>query len=614
MLVEFQHIQNREALISLPIFVSINLPTRKEINMARRVTRQQNPSPNQEQNTAEEVNFRNKLFNSLLKTPHRDLMDAYKDHSSVLEQDPLFYPHLAAWYEKKGEVRDHKELFVITLCLSEHEELRDVGLAMLRKLPPYQVCRVVDFIKGSTKKVATTDKQLQSELFVIPTGSGYRVAKKAERRSAQKMTYREFLEHQYKASDSQVRKWTTDEIARFPNSDKDRKLLLKKGLFRNVPRSMKTEVTRYLHEREIDPAWFDSAVLQAGKHLKRLYQSLRLPRGQRAQRILVENTPPEDSVFFHLKDFNKLEAPADKAKFIAERKIPARTAFTLIPKKDMKPVILLSIVNNMSAQEAFNYANTLKDYGAFEVKDIKELYQEKVKQFSKDKKTSAAKAAFKAPTEQMQQSESAAVREVAESMAKASNEKVQKTIKGRVLLAIDKSSSMSQAIEVGKQLGAMIGASCEVDPIIVVFDSNSFYMKAPDFSIETLNKTFRLVKAGGMTACGSPFSYLIQNNIEVDTVAMVTDGEETERPSFMQGLDHYREKLKSDPRLVFIWVRGGRNSLRPSLNQRQQEFEEFTFEGDYTSLSSIIPLISNTSAEELIQEIMSTPLPKRKAA
>src|SRR2546430_858574 len=88
------------------------------------------------------------LLNTLLTTPHRDLASLHPLHDEVCSRDPLFYVRLAAWYAERGDVRDHKEMFVITLCRSSFDSHRDVGLALLRELPPYEVVRVVDFIKG----------------------------------------------------------------------------------------------------------------------------------------------------------------------------------------------------------------------------------------------------------------------------------------------------------------------------------------------------------------------------------------------------------------------------------------------------------------------------------
>src|SRR5205807_4044620 len=89
--------------------------------------------------------------------PHRKLEAIWPVHRQLVEQDPRFYVRLAAWYHDHGDVRDHKEMFIVTLVLSSFEGHRDVGLALLRGLPPYQVVRVLDFIHGrkATRKVRT---------------------------------------------------------------------------------------------------------------------------------------------------------------------------------------------------------------------------------------------------------------------------------------------------------------------------------------------------------------------------------------------------------------------------------------------------------------------------
>ena len=64
-----------------------------------------------------EQDIRLEVIDSLLTTPHRQLMPLWPIHQELCAKDPLFYHHLAAWYADKGEVRDHKEMFVITLAL-----------------------------------------------------------------------------------------------------------------------------------------------------------------------------------------------------------------------------------------------------------------------------------------------------------------------------------------------------------------------------------------------------------------------------------------------------------------------------------------------------------------
>ena len=81
------------------------------------------------------------------------------------------------------------------------------------------------------------------------------------------------------------------------------------GLFRNVPRAMKTEVTRYLREREADAEWFDGSVLSARKAMKRLYALLHIRPSDRAQQILFDNSPPADSRVYALRILAAAENP-----------------------------------------------------------------------------------------------------------------------------------------------------------------------------------------------------------------------------------------------------------------------------------------------------------------
>src|SRR3954462_10460064 len=95
-----------------------------------------------------EQDVRLRLLNTLLTTPHRKLDEVWPVHADMVAADPRFYVRLAAWYADYGDVRDHKEMFVATLSLSDFPGHRDVGLALLRQLPPYQVGRVLDFVHG----------------------------------------------------------------------------------------------------------------------------------------------------------------------------------------------------------------------------------------------------------------------------------------------------------------------------------------------------------------------------------------------------------------------------------------------------------------------------------
>jgi hypothetical protein len=100
-----------------------------------------------------ERDLRLEMLNSLLTTPHRKLEQVADLHKLIIELDPIFYGHLAVWYQCHGDVRDHKEVFVGNLLTSDLPEHRGAGFMMLQEFPPYQVARVVDFMKRQRNKL-----------------------------------------------------------------------------------------------------------------------------------------------------------------------------------------------------------------------------------------------------------------------------------------------------------------------------------------------------------------------------------------------------------------------------------------------------------------------------
>ena len=94
-----------------------------------------------------EQDLRVEILNSILTTPHRKLEEVAGVHQDMRELDPLFYGHLAVWYQSHGDVRDHQEVFIAYLLTSDLPEHREAGYVLLQSLPPYQVARVVNCAK-----------------------------------------------------------------------------------------------------------------------------------------------------------------------------------------------------------------------------------------------------------------------------------------------------------------------------------------------------------------------------------------------------------------------------------------------------------------------------------
>jgi hypothetical protein len=527
--------------------------------------------------TRNENDIRLGLLNTLLTTPHRKLEQVYPIHKEMVGTDPRFYVRLASWYNDTGDVRDHKEMFVVNLVLSDFPGHRDVGLALLRQLPPYQLVRVLDFIHGrkTTRKVKE------------PAAKGEKKKGKSKRGVVARIVAK--VRGEKKAEPAAAPKLHTESF----------------GLFRNPPRSLRTEIERYLREREEDADWFDGSVLVARKAMKRLYAVLHIKPGERAQQILFEEDPPKGSRIYALRELAKAESPADQALAIVENQIPYRVAATMV--KQMTPAILLALIERMSPQDLINNMASLKKRGAFENADLKAAIEEKLEAAKGGARVSAFKAEKAIEAANVSSDVKAKLEKVADAKIKA---------KGRIArstaLLIDKSGSMEQAIELGKRIGAMISAVCEKELYVYAFDTMAYPIERAGEDLASWERAFAGIKAGGGTSCGVALDYMLRKKQVVEQIILVTDEGENQPPLLVETLAKYRETLKADPNVCIVRI-GNAATLAERCSKAGIVADVFPFNGDYYSLPNLVPLISKPSKMELLMEIMDYPLPKRKA-
>ncbi|MBX9686529.1 MAG: hypothetical protein K2X27_07490 [Candidatus Obscuribacterales bacterium] len=485
---------------------------------------------------ASEQDFRLMILNALLKTPHRQIAPYIPLFRFVHNKDPLFFGHLAAWYVDNGTVRDLKHLFVAFLATSTFsEEFRSAGLAILQNLAPYEVERVLSYIKGHKE-------------------DGNRVL----------------------------------------------------GVANSVPRSVKTTIENYLREREANQETFDKVVLHARKPLKTLYASLRIRPGDYAQKVLFENKPPEDSRLYVLKLLAKTSDPLEQARLIVEHKVPYRVAISGL--KQVTPSVLAALLCAMTPQEVINNLASLKKRGVMDNPDLRAVVEAKLNEAQSDKRVSALKTrqAIKAANldaEMIKKVESVGDKQI----------KAKAKIKRPTALHIDKSGSMDIAIEVGKQIAAIIAPICEAGLFVYAFDTISYAIEAKgNGELSDWEKAFKGISAGGGTSCGAAVEAMRRKGQVVEQIIVVTDQEENNQPKMAPMLKQYAQEKGTMPNIVIVNV--GRHSkvLENSLTEAGISVDTFDFNGDYYSLPSLLPMLAGGTRLEFLMDLMAYPLPERK--
>jgi hypothetical protein len=364
---------------------------------------------------------------------------------------------------------------------------------------------------------------------------------------------------------------------------------------------------RYLREREADPEWFDSTVLVARKALKRMYALLHVPPGERAQKILFDEEPPADSRLFALKELVKAESPADQARAILAHAIPYRVAATVI--KQMTPTVLLALIERMSPQELINNLGALRRRGAFDNPDLKALIESKLGEAKTAERVSAFKAEEAIKAADLSDDVRRSLEQVADAQLKA---------KGRIdrptALLIDKSGSMSVAIELGKRIGALVSSISAQALYAYAFDTIAYPIEAVGSDLAAWEKALKGITAGGGTSCGVAVEMLRRKKQYVEQIIVVTDEEENTAPLFVETLKKYREDVNADPNVCFVRTPGARTLLEDQCRAAGIMADAFQFAGDYYALPNLVPLLSRPSKLDLLMEILEYPLPVRKPA
>jgi enamine deaminase RidA (YjgF/YER057c/UK114 family) len=294
---------------------------------------------------------------------------------------------------------------------------------------------------------------------------------------------------------------------------------------------------------------------------------------------------------------------------IIEEKIPYTTAVGAI--KHMTPAVLVALINAMSPQEVINNMASLKRRGALDDPEVKALIDGKLAQATSDKRVSTMKTKKAIQAAQLDAETERTLTEITDQRVATKVE-----IKRPTALFVDKSGSMAQAIEVAKQLAALISAVITADFYVYAFDTAAFEIKAEPAkgqrpALSDWEKAFRFIKANGGTSIGVALTKMTKDKIYVDQLVIVTDEGENTAPHLADAWAEYSQKMQVAPSVIVVQVGGSNEWFAQSLQKQGVELTRYQFSGDIYSLTNILPLLAAPSKAELTSLIMEYPLPER---
>lgn len=564
------------------------------------------------------------MFRTLLRTPHRDYDETLDIHIRQFERDPNFYGKLAFWAVgmKNNVVRDVNEIFIAVLFNSQFQEHKELAYVLLQDLPPYQVERVGRIFTGFDEivRLASYEPKLVSGRFGVTV---------------------EPMKYSKNHPDESLRgKPIPERKVTFSKKSKIRAELVRRGSIgssqtefsiqtlrvhhqclnnRHYKGMLRKAVRSYLRQRERDRAQMEGALLRSRSVMQKLYaKSQTLPENNEngwIHQFLFKGVAPEGTRIAALRQLAKSTDPVEQAKIISEAKIPYPVAATVVT--NMTPSVLVALIEVMSPQELLANLGSLQKRGAMDNADIKALIESKIKSVQKGKgRIDALKGA----------SAAAAVEGLDEDIRKAAVEvtdhqlKRHGAIRAKTAIFIDKSGSMSNAIELGKQVAAAVAQSC-VDgnmPVVYLFDAQPvpIVWSTSDGDItkkSAWDKKLQMFRAAGGTAPGMAVKALITKKTLIEQIVVITDeGENSDAYSFARSLKDYEKEFGVLPSVVIVRLGTSCDIMEKSSKKEGIQTDVFPVgDIDKVSMPNLIQLLSRKSLFEIVQEILALPLPSK---
>jgi hypothetical protein len=366
-------------------------------------------------------------------------------------------------------------------------------------------------------------------------------------------------------------------------------------------------VERYLRDLEADRFHWERRAVQHRASLKTLYarRDLRVKPAPWANEILFKGHYDTGSVFHAIANLKNM-APIEAAGAIQKYRVPFLVVIGALGAKLKDVDIALALIKAMSPTELTTNMKLLEKMGVKTVPALRAALEEALGKASTSKKNTLKTTKAATYAADVLEDEGLATK------MKALQEKQldqMKNVEGTWLVEGDKSGSMRESIILATEIAGLLARVVKGQVHMTFFDTAPRYLNATGKSYDELKKATRLITADGGTSIGCGLQYLLDNDIEVDGIAIVSDGGENRAPFFHDVYPRYCNKFAKEVPVYFYRVAGDHNSFSMYSHQASIELQEFdlTRSADSYSLPNLVATM-RTNRYGLIQAIQDTPL------
>lgn len=365
--------------------------------------------------------------------------------------------------------------------------------------------------------------------------------------------------------------------------------------------AVRSLVGRYLRAREEKFPWWERNALQFRSAMKELYALCHIKPSAMADLILFKKQYPVGTIFdviAKLKDMS----PEETAGNIINKRIPFLTAIGALGKKAEDEALALALIKQMSPTELTTNSKMLEKLGVRTKPVLRAAYEEALEKAAKSKKGQTFKTGK-------------AIEAVDDDVLKAKLEKLQEkqieklgSVEGNWLVLGDKSGSMQNSIETSRMVAATLAKMVSGDVYLIFFDTTpALPINVKGKTYEEIKKLTSRVMAGGGTSIGCGLKSIMDRNVVVDGIAVVTDGENTTYPTLPQVYESYVQLIGKSIPIYMYKVAGGLDNLSTDARNLPLTVFDIRHNVDYYALPNLIQTM-RTNVYSLTDEIMETPL------
>lgn len=365
----------------------------------------------------------------------------------------------------------------------------------------------------------------------------------------------------------------------------------------------------YLAEKEADKGW-DHIAIQHRKTLKEMYAlSHARPAKDRTRAVLfgkdADNKPlplPKGSVFEALAALKNM-TPTEAAGTILKYRIPFLIAMGALGAKAKDADLVLALIDRMSPTELVTNTKMLEKLGVKTNPALRGAFETAIAKAATSKKnTLKTTAAIDAIDDEGLKDKMRSLQ--AKQIAVAGGPE------GDWLILADKSPSMAQAIEFAKHVAGSLTAMVKGKVWLVFFDAAPMTIDVTGLSLDQIQKATKHIRTGSATSIGCGLNRMLVEGIEVDGIAVITDGGENTAPYFYDVYKRYCDKFGKIVPVYMYDCQGDRDNFSESMNKAGHEMQKFDLrhgKADYYSIPNLVQTM-RASMYSLADEIMATPL------